>query len=396
MASTSDNVVTSGRAGGIVLAGGDRAADRAVARQHSRYVKLLKLGLPVAALCVTAIYGLSVMKTLGWGSGIPELKLPQIVPENLTMENPHYEGFSKDGGQYWVKAATAQQDLKALNLIKLNAITGEITDAQKLKTKLTAARGTFDSKANQLELYDSIDVAGDSGMKAHMTRASVNTKENVIVSDEPVVVMMAAGSINANQMTVRQKTREYTFVDNVRTFLKARPPAEAAVAARSKSPQSFGNANEPVNITSNRLDINDATKVALFTGQVTAVQGGASLTSPELEVSYDGSAAPSATGEDSGGKVKRIIAKSSVVLKQPSGETVTSQSANFDAVAQRAILEGDVVMTQLPDKRATGDRAEIDQAANSVLLTGNVVMTQGINELKGRRMFFDRATGKMQ
>ncbi len=403
MASTSDSVVTTGRVrpsgGGIVLAG-DRTASRQTAHRHSRNVRLFKAALPLVALSVFAIYGAAVMKKIGWGAGIPDLAIPQILPENLTMDNPHYEGFNKDGGRYWVKAQTAQQDLKALSVIKLNGITGELTDAQKLKTILTATRGTFDNKANQLELFDSIDVAGDAGMKAHLTRASINTKESIITSDEPVLVMMSAGSINANQMTVRQKTREYTFVNNVRTFLKARSPAEAAAAPRDKAQQAFGNASDPVDITSNRLDINDAAKLALFTGQVRAVQGGATLTSPELEVSYEGSAAPASAGtsagEDSGGKVKRIVAKSPVVLKQPTGEMVTSHGADFDAVSQKAVLDGDVVMSQLPDKRAVGDRAEIDQAANTVLLTGNVIVTQGINELKGRRLFFDRTSSKMQ
>ena len=58
------------------------------------------------------------------------------------------------------------------------------------------------------------------------------------------------------------------------------------------------------------------------------------------------------------------------------------------------MLEGDVVMSELPDRRATGDRAEIDQAANTVLLTGPVVVTQGNNELKGRRLFFNRTTAQ--
>ncbi len=399
MANTSDNAVTAGRprtsGGGIVLAG-DRASSRTIARRHSRNVRLLKYGLPLGALAISGIYGASVMKTIGWGSGIPELTMPQILPENLTMDNPHYEGFNKDGGRYWVKALTAQQDLKNLSLIRLNAITGELTDAQKKTTQLTATRGTFDNKANQLELFDSIDVAGDAGMKAHLTRASINTKESIITSDQPVLVMMSAGTINANQMTVRQKTKEYIFVNNVQTFLKARTQAETAAAPRDKVQQVFGSSDDPVNITSNRLDINDASRMALFTGQVRAVQGAASLTSPELEVSYEGSATPAADAAESGGKVKRIVAKSPVVLKQATGETVTSQGADFDAIGQKAVLDGDVVMLQPPDKRAVGDRAEIDQAANTVLLTGAVVMTQGSNELKGRRLFFDRASSKMQ
>jgi LPS export ABC transporter protein LptC/lipopolysaccharide transport protein LptA len=405
MAMTRDSTVTSAAARpgsnsagskGIVLAG-DRTAYRAAAQRHTRTVRILKAGLPLAGLAISGLYGLSVMKTMGWGAGIPALEMPNIVPENLAMNNPHYEGFNKDGGRYWVKAATAQQDLKNLSLIKLNTVTGEITDAKKAITTLTAKRGSFDNKANQLELYDSIDIAGDAGMKAHLTRASIQTKENIITSNEPVLVMMEAGTINANSMTARQKVKEYTFVDKVRTHLNAREKGQEAEPAAPAADQLFGKSDAPVDIASNRLDINDATKIALFTGTVTAVQEGASLTTPELEVSYEGSATPQAGSEISGSKVKRMTAKNPVTMKQANGDSVTSQNADFDAVTERAVLEGDVVMSQLPDKRATADKAEIDQSANSVLLTGtDVVVTQGQNVLKGRRLLFNRSTNKMQ
>ena len=51
--------------------------------------------------------------------------MPQIIADNLKMQNPHYEGFNADGGHYWVRAKTAQQDLKSLSDIRLNGITGE-------------------------------------------------------------------------------------------------------------------------------------------------------------------------------------------------------------------------------------------------------------------------------
>lgn len=383
---------------GIVVES-DRSRAHRRARRHSIAVRALKLGLPLVSLGTIALYGAAVMKTIGWGAGIAQLELPQILPENLTMENPHYEGFTKDGGQYWVKARTAQQDLKNFNLIKLQGITGEVTSAQKQKTLLTAARGVFESKANQLELYDAIDISGEDGMTAKLSHASIDTKENIITSGQPVTVTMAAGTITSNEMKVRQKTKEYTFTDEVKTRLQPKTqaaPTETA-AVRTQQP-AFANSDAPVDIESNRLDINDTTKIAIFTGNVRAVQDQDVLTTPELEVNYEGGPAPGGAAADAGGgnKVKRIVAKAPVTLQQGSGQTVTSQIADFDAVNKRAVLDGGVVMTELPDKRATSDRADLDQLQNTVLLTGNVVVTQGTNELKGRRLYFDRNSNKMQ
>lgn len=391
---------------GIVLAG-DRSASQRAASLHSRYVRILKYLLPISTVVVIAGYGYSVVNVTGWGKALNALEVPQIVADNLAMENPHYEGFNNDGGRYWVTAKKAMQDIKNLSLIKLQDITGELIDANKQRTRLTATRGTFNNKENIVELFDSIDIAGESGLKAKMTRATIKTKENLITSDQPVEVAMTAGVITADQMTVRSKSKEYTFVQNVRTSLKGREPDPNAPPPEP-SAMAFGNSNQPITITSNRLDVNDATKLAMFTGTVQAVQGEATLSAPELEVTYEGNAvsepqdakakkaaeAAPAAGEQSG-KVKRVVAKNAVTMTQGSGQQVTSRSADFDALSQKAVLDGDVVMTELPDRRVVGDKAEIDQSAGTVLLTGPVVLTQGKNELRGRRLFANRSNGKM-
>ncbi len=437
MASVSDTAGASrgqrAAGSGIELAG-DRSAGRGHAARHTRVVRILKFTLPLSAMTITAGYALLVVGASGWGKVLPGLDIPKIVADNLAMENPHYEGFNKDGGRYWVTAKKAMQDLKNLALINLDTITGELIDANKERTKLAAARGTFNNKASALELYDAIDVTGDNGMKAHLTRASINTKDAVISSDEAVSVTMPAGTITANQMTVHQKTKIYAFVNDVKASLKARPVETTASTGTAAQQGGFGNPNQAIEIASSRLDVNDESKTALFTGDVTAVQGSSSLTSPELEVSYEGSPMPApekdgketkdakvAAGKENkdkdakdataavpqaasasddhggnqGGKVKRVVAKNPVVLTEADGQKVTGRSAEFDTIAQKAIVEGDVVLTQVPDRRAAGDRIEFDQAANTILLTGPVVVSQGQNEMKGRRLFYNRTTAKM-
>ena len=71
------------------------------------------------------------------------------------------------------------------------------------------------------------------------------------------------------------------------------PPA-ADDKRRSKS-LPFGKPGEPVDIASNRLDIDDVEKTALYTGEVVATQAGATMTSPEMTVTYEGAVAPEAT-----------------------------------------------------------------------------------------------------
>nr|WP_045837292.1 LPS export ABC transporter periplasmic protein LptC [Hyphomicrobium sp. 99] len=406
---TSNNTAAAGghaRASGhAIVIGGDRTQSRLAAHRHSRRVRILKIALPLAAVATAVISTVNILGNAGIGPSLPPLEVPQIVADNLKMHNPHYEGFNADGGRYWVKAETAQQDLKTMSAIHLQGITGELTDAKKQKTNLVATRGLFDNSTNILELYDSIHVTGDGGLTAQLTRATIKTKENIITSDQPSTILMGAGQITSNQLTIRQKAKEYTFVENVRTHMK---PKEAQPSTNDPSAQQslpFGKPGEPVDVESNRLDIDDVKKTAFYTGKVVATQAGATMSAPEMTVTYEGSVAPeggnaakpvSPDAGNQGTKVKQILATDSVVLKQPNGETATSHTALFDTISNTAVLEGDVVLTQGDDKKAVGDRVDYDQTAQTMVLTGSVVVTQGANVLRGRRLTYHRTTSKMQ
>ncbi len=394
------------RKGGIVTSDSDRSRDFRRARRHTLFVAALRYSLPVASLAMVGYFGLTVLHRSGWGVGVPEIPIPKILPENLTMNNPRYEGYAPDGGRFEVRALTAKQELTNTDVVTLNGITGVMFDAADVRTDLTSGAGIFNSKTNQLDLSRSVDIVSTNGMKAKLASATVLIKESIITSNEPVFVEMTAGTVRANEMKLRHKAREVTFVGAVVTHLEnAKRQASAEVAAKSPPTTPFGASDAPIDITSDRLDVNDPTKLAVFTGSVRAVQDGASLTSPDLKVTYSGEAPglpvggkpqpPAATADGQPtGKVKTIVASGPVEMMQASGDRATSKSAKFDAEGGKAFLDGDVVMTQAPDRRAVADRAELDQRAETVLLVGNVLLSQGRNELKGQRLQSDRKAGR--
>ena len=387
--------------------GGTTAADRARnlvrARRHTRVVQALRFSLPGAAAGIVVLYFAMIIDTTGWVGGFPKLEMPRILPDNLTMDNPSYEGFNKDGGKYVVRAKTAIQDLVNTEFVRLNDITGDMTDANKSKTNLTAAKGEFNTKTNQLELTGGIDIVADSGLKAKLSTATIQTNENIITSKEPVLVEMPSGTIRSNEMRILSKSREIAFVNDVKAHLV--PPKPDAAAENAPTPAKppatpmFGGGEGPIDITANRLDIDDTDKTATFTGNVKARQGDAAMATAALEVQYEGGetgaagSAPAATTPGAGTKIKRIFSKSPVVMTRAPQDRVTGASFDYDAVKQVAVVDGDVEMTSGADRSATGDRATVDQQADTILLTGSVVAIQGRNQLKGERLFVERATG---
>jgi LPS export ABC transporter protein LptC/lipopolysaccharide transport protein LptA len=418
MTATRDMGTMTGRrtGDGLVMAV-DRTREFRKARRRTVAVRVLRIAFPVIAVGLLGVYALTIAQTAGvvGGETLSEFASRKILPEDLTMKNPRYEGFTKDGGSYVFTAKTAEQDLKLPNVIKLNGITGEVYQADKTRTDITAVRGVFNNAKSILDLYEEINVVSQSGLKAKLTRATMLTKEDLLTSPEPVIVEFPNGSVRSKQMTLRQKAREATFTEDVAVELtppadeKPKDPAAEAQKAEAQNNANgsalFTPASGPINIDANRLDLNDGSKTALFTGSVRARQGDSHLTTPELEVSYDGEGMMGATGTPAAaapapgaakapaGKVRRIVAKKPVVMKRANGDVVTSDTAEFDAQAETALLTGEVIMTSGTDRRASGERVAIDEAAGTVLLTGDVVVTQGDNELRGGRLAIDRKDG---
>lgn len=377
------------------------------AMRHSRSVRFLRRALPTCAVLMTVAYVASVIGRSGIDTGLPAIEIGRISPTDLKMTNPKYSGFGEDGTAYTFAAQTAQQDLLNPGVVTLEGITGELVQPDKTKTNVTAKTGVYETKAGMLDLTGGIKVVSESGLTVDLPNAKLQTKEGLLTSSDPVAVAFPAGTIKANGLTLRQKIKEITFNSDVVANLKqVEKPGDAdATTSQASGVSMFGQSNAPLDVTSQRLDVNDIKKTATFAGNVRAVQGDSVMTTPQLTVGY-GSDAPT-TGATpaaaanplagASGKVKDIVAAGPVVMTRGTTDRVTSDQATFDAQNETGVLSGNVIMTSGSDRRATGDRVDLDQRNERITLSGgDVVVTQGKNELRGQQLTVDRKAGRTQ
>jgi lipopolysaccharide export system protein LptA len=154
--------------------------------------------------------------------------------------------------------------------------------------------------------------------------------------------------------------------------------ASAAPAQESKAPpnalQGFSqNKNEPVNIKSASLEVQDRNKMATFTGNVHLVQGDTTLRCKVLVVYYD-------ADQTTGGPAVKSAAP---------GPTGSSQIRRMEA-------KGNVIVTQ-KDQTASGELGIYDVTDQTVTLStpggGKVSVTQGPNILRSPRLVVHLDTG---
>ena len=148
-------------------------------------------------------------------------------------------------------------------------------------------------------------------------------------------------------------------------FVLAAVLAGSAQAQAQTQPQK-GLANhdnaQPIEITADRLVVEQAANTATFAGNVQAVQGDLTLHADELKVGY----ALNGAGKDGGGA-----------------------AANANAQPVRRIDAAGHVRLVSPTETAEGQRGAYDVAAGKIELEDDVVLTRGQNVIRGQRLDVD-------
>jgi lipopolysaccharide export system protein LptA len=152
---------------------------------------------------------------------------------------------------------------------------------------------------------------------------------------------------------------------------------------------SGGDSKKPIDIESDRLEVDDKKHTAIFFGNVSVTQGDNNLKAPRLEVFYEN--ANQAQGADKGGNASKAVKPVKSASASAPGDPISSGQIKLIHASG-----GKVVVTSAKDgQEATGDDAIYDVKAQLVTLSGKeVVLSQGPNKVKGTKLQIDLDTGK--
>lgn len=122
--------------------------------------------------------------------------------------------------------------------------------------------------------------------------------------------------------------------------------------------------SQPIEINADSLEIQQDRRIAIFNGNVDAVQGKMRLRADTLTVHYLDNKSGGAEAEaDLGATISRIDATGNVFVSSP-------------------------------DETAQGRQGVYDVERGVIVLTGSVVLTRGKNVIRGERLVLDLASGR--
>lgn len=214
------------------------------AKRHSVVVRILRGTLPVLAVLVLGAYFFSTRMNVHVGGITASIDGLEVTDGALRMLNPTMRGTDKRNGDYVIKADYADQDVTNPNIVKLNAIKADVENkANGSWSRMRAVRGKFDSKTEKLILKDRITLSTSTGVEGELSYATLDMKDQILRSHNPVKLDMPAGTVRANAMTLYSGENTIVFRGNVAVHLepqkgKTAGPEAAASNATAPAPLS--------------------------------------------------------------------------------------------------------------------------------------------------------------
>jgi len=134
--------------------------------------------------------------------------------------------------------------------------------------------------------------------------------------------------------------------------------------ALAQAPNRSFDGKQPIEITSDSLEVQQKENVAVFVGNVVAIQGDVRLKSDRMTVYY--------TGSEEKEKTKSAGAQTQSIKK-------------ID-------VDGNVFLST-PEETASGAKGDYDVVAQEIHLFENVILTRGKNTLKGNALTYNFTSG---
>lgn len=208
----------------VMRSQGDHARAFLRAKRHSRRVRFMRLAIPGLALAVAVVPLAAQFEPLRMLARLPgsvDLGSLVISGNKITMQQPRIAGFTRDARPYELSAQAAAQDVTKPDTIELQGVAGTTETADHTVFSLSAASGTYDTKNDKLVLQEDVVLKSTAELAVRLSEAVVDVKSGNIVSDKPVQVELAQGTVNADRLEVAESGDLVRFEGEVTMVLKS-------------------------------------------------------------------------------------------------------------------------------------------------------------------------------
>lgn len=191
-----------------------------LSRRYSRFVRLMKIVLPVAAALLVA----AVMAWPGDDDKAPDFQLSLMGLERteageLGMSKGRFIGTDTRNQPYVITAESARPDgVNSMN-VTLRTLQADLSMADGTWLSVTAPSGRFDRTAEQLKLTGPVDIFSSNGFELHTPEATVDMKTGTASGDATVQATGPMGNLTAQSFRFG-RSGQHVFTGKVRLVVR--------------------------------------------------------------------------------------------------------------------------------------------------------------------------------
>jgi lipopolysaccharide export system protein LptC len=191
---------------------------RGKARAHSRFVRFLRVALPMLMIGVIAtLAGLVAQHALRRHAAAR-----QDISTPIRMTNPHFFGRDNQGRAFTLGARQAARDERSLQVVLLQfpALTLDAGGAH--PSTLTADSGVYHEDTRVLLLHGHVRGANAANARFATNDAVVNTRTGSVTGPGALATETAQGAVKSNSYDVYNKGDRVIFKGGVHARLNGR------------------------------------------------------------------------------------------------------------------------------------------------------------------------------
>lgn len=189
---------------------------------YSRFVRMMRLAFPLAAVVVIAI----VFLRTGQKDAIVPVRVDEndLASRQITRNellNPKFESMDNKGQPYKITASRAVQGEVNKDLVMLESPVGVLTMNDGIKVNVRSATGAYRQDTERFFLEGDVFLEHDRGYTLHSAEAHIDLKNNFAWSEKPVKGTGPDLKIDATSMRANGKTGEIVFLGPAKLTLES-------------------------------------------------------------------------------------------------------------------------------------------------------------------------------
>lgn len=189
-------------------------------KKRHMIVKGLKIFFPLVVIAFISVFFIwpYIQKSMEKQVSVEQVTVTPVG--NVEMINPVYQAYDENKNPYNIKAEKAKRDVSEPDLLILDQPRAKLVSDNEKTFELAADRGDYQQDLGALVLSGDVLLFEDEGYELAAKILSIDLKEGLATSDEPIFGRSPHGNISSEGLMIDKNQNKVIFEGKTKIILQ--------------------------------------------------------------------------------------------------------------------------------------------------------------------------------